>query len=234
MKEMTVGRRPEDYGYDRESWKRVQMKFYESELNDSEQRDLYLDRVDVHVETFWSGGHTEILGRNFFTRWTIETTFLCFVHLVDHFGKDRPVKSLWVPEIKEYVAERLEKGSAPSTVNREKGTLSKLFQVLVELRRIDANPVRLVKNLSQKSEEREVYLSYTDFTRMLEETSKWFRPIAQTAYYTGMRRREILSLTRSQVRLGERMRCSVPRTRKNDTGKGFRFIVDLCPFLKTS
>ena len=84
----------------------------------------------------------------------------CLVHLVDHFGKDRPVKSLWVPEIKEYIAERLKDGAAPSTVNREKGTLSKLFQVLVELRRLDANPVRLVKNLSQKSEEREVYLSF--------------------------------------------------------------------------
>jgi hypothetical protein len=45
----------------------------------------------------------------------------CLVHLVDHFGKDRPVKSLRVPEIKGYTAERLEDGTAPSTVNREKG-----------------------------------------------------------------------------------------------------------------
>ena len=156
----------------------------------------------------------------------------CLVHLVDHFGKDRPVKSLWVPEIKEYIAERLDDGAAPSTVNREKGTLSKLFQVLVELRRLDANPVRLVKNLSQKSEEREVYLSFADFTRMLEETSNWFRPIAQTAYYTGMRRGEILSLTRSQVRLGERMLLLGPEDTKEGHWKRVPIHRELVPILE--
>jgi integrase len=156
----------------------------------------------------------------------------CLVHLVDHFGKDRPVKSLWVPEIKEYIAERFEDGAAPSTVNREKGTLSKLFQVLVELRRVDANPVRLVKNLSQKSEEREVYLSLTDFTRMLGETSTWFRPIAHTAYYTGMRRGEILSLTRSQIRLGDRMLLLGPEDTKEGHWKRVPIHRELVPILE--
>jgi hypothetical protein len=81
MQKTTVERRPEDCGFDRESWKNTWMRYYEEELNDPEQRDLYLDRVEVHVETFWSGGHTEILGRNFFTRWTIETTFLQWLKL---------------------------------------------------------------------------------------------------------------------------------------------------------
>ena len=149
----------------------------------------------------------------------------CLVHLVDHFGKDHPVKSIWVPEIKEYIAERREAGAAPSTVNREKGTLSKLFQILVELRRVDANPVRLVKNLSQKSEEREVYLSFADFTRMLDQMSNWFRPIAQTAFYTGMRRGEILALPGAKCDSMNGCCCSAPRTRKRGTGKEFRFIV---------
>jgi integrase len=156
----------------------------------------------------------------------------CLVHLLDHFGRDRPVKSLWVPEIKDYIAERLDDGAAPSTVNREKGTLSKLFQVLVELRRLDANPVRLVKNLSQKSEEREVYLSFADFTRMLGETSNWFRPIAQTAYYTGMRRGEILGLARSQVRLGERMMLLGPEMTKEGHWKRVPIHRELVPILE--
>jgi hypothetical protein len=81
MKEMSVERRPEDYGFDRESWKNVWMKHYESELNDPELRDLYLDRIEVDVEQFWSGGHVEILGRDLFTWWSIETTFLQWLKL---------------------------------------------------------------------------------------------------------------------------------------------------------
>ncbi len=44
----------------------------------------------------------------------------CLVHLIEHFGKDCPVKSLWVPQIKLYIAERMNAGVSPSQVNREK------------------------------------------------------------------------------------------------------------------
>lgn len=81
MEKMTVERRPEDCGVDRESWKEVQMKFYESELNDPEQRNLYLDRVEVHVEQFCSAGRTEILGKNISTLWSIEATFVQWLKL---------------------------------------------------------------------------------------------------------------------------------------------------------
>ena len=43
------------------------------------------------------------------------------------------MKSIWIPQIKEYQIERLNEGAAPSTVNKEKATLSKMFQVLMEL-----------------------------------------------------------------------------------------------------
>jgi hypothetical protein len=81
MNEITVGRRPEDCGFDRESWKNTWMKHYETELNDPEQRDLYLDRVEVHVEQFWARGCTEILGERICTLWSIETTFLQWLKL---------------------------------------------------------------------------------------------------------------------------------------------------------
>ena len=69
----------------------------------------------------------------------------CLVHLLEHFGKDCPVKSLWVPQIKIYIAERMNAGVSPSQVNREKGTLSKMFQVLNELELVQENPCRLVQ-----------------------------------------------------------------------------------------
>jgi len=87
MQKTTVGRTPEDCGFDRESWKNVQMKSYESELNDPEKRDLYLDCVEVHVEKLWAVGNTEILGRKFHTWWSIEMTFLQWLKLYLNKGK---------------------------------------------------------------------------------------------------------------------------------------------------
>ncbi len=156
---------------------------------------------------------------------------LCLVHLVEHFGKDQAVKAIWAPEIKQYMIERLNSGVSPSTVNWEKATLSKMFQVLVELRQVDTNPVRLVKNLSQKSEERQAYVSLRDVTRIVERCPEWFRPFAWTAYYTGMRRGEILGLTRKQVDLSKRMLFLRPQDTKEGHWKRVPVHRELVPIL---
>jgi integrase len=128
-----------------------------------------------------------------------------FVHLVDHWGSERPVKSIWIPEIKEYQIERLSEGAAPSTINKEKSALSKMFQVLLELRQLEVNPARLVKNLSEKSGEREVYLSREHFEAMVTSMPEWLKPITLIGYYTGMRQGEILGLTRKHINLVRRI-----------------------------
>lgn len=129
----------------------------------------------------------------------------CFVHLVEHFGKNHPIKTIWVPQIKRYMAKRTAAGVSPSTVNREKGSLSKLFQVLVELQLVETNPCRLVSNLSQKPEQRRVYLSLGDVSRIAEHCPEWYQLMVWLAYYSGMRRGEILTLKRDQVSLTKRM-----------------------------
>jgi integrase len=127
------------------------------------------------------------------------------IHVVERWGKDRPVKSIWIPEIRQYQMDRLAEGAAPSTINKEKSALSRMFQVLLEARLIEENPARLVKNLPEKSGERDVYLGFQDFQAILDGLPDWVRPIAQTAYYSGMRRGEILALTRQNVDLSRRM-----------------------------
>lgn len=126
-------------------------------------------------------------------------------HAVEHWGKAFPVKSIWIPQIKEYQIMRLNDGAAPSTVNKEKSALSRMFQVLVEMKHLDVNPVRLVKNLSEKSGERQVYLSAADFQTLVSLLPSWLKPVAQTAYLTGMRQGEILCLTRGHLKMPRRM-----------------------------
>jgi integrase len=156
----------------------------------------------------------------------------CIVHLVEYFGKEKAVKSIWVPEIKTYIAERLVQGAAASTANREKGTLSKMFQVLVELRLIENNPCRLIKNMSQKAEERQVYLALSDFQKIADFAPAWLKPILWTAYYTGMRRGEILGLTRTQINLTRRMILLGPKDTKEGHWKRVPVHKELLPVLE--
>jgi len=156
-----------------------------------------------------------------------------FEHVVDHWGSERLVRSIWIPEIKGYQAERLSEGAAPSTINKEKSALSKMFQVLLELRHLDVNPARLVKNLSEKSGERQVYLSQAHFEAMLSRMPKWLRPIAILGYYTGMRQGEILGLTRKHVSLGRRMIVLGPEDVKESHWKRVPIHEALVPVLET-
>jgi integrase len=128
-----------------------------------------------------------------------------FGHVADHFGKDCRVKDIWIPHIKEYQIRRLAEGAAPSTISKEKSALSKMFEVLTELRHLEANPARMVKDLSQKESEREVYVSFEDVQKIVDQLPDWVRPIAQTAYFSGMRRGEIVGLTRQQINLESRI-----------------------------
>ena len=106
-----------------------------------------------------------------------------------------------------------------------------MFQVLMELRHVDVNPARLVKNLSEKSGERQVYISHEDFHKILEFLPSWFRPIAQTAYYTGMRQGEVVGLTRKRVNLKKRMIYLGPEDVKEGQWKRVPIHQDLVPIL---
>jgi integrase len=128
-----------------------------------------------------------------------------FAHIVEKWGRDFPVKTIWIPEVKQYQVERLNEGAAASTINKERAALSKMFQVLVELRHIDMNRVHLVKPLSEKSSKRQVYISFLDFQKISAHLPDWFRLIAHIAYFTGMRRGEILDLTWKRVDENARM-----------------------------
>lgn len=171
----------------------------------------------------------------------------CLSHVVGHFGKDFPVKEIWIPQIRQYQVDRMSgtgpqattgsKGkmvqkAAPATVNKEKGVLSKLFNVLVELKYIEANPARLVKNLSEKSGERQVYVSFQHFQEIVTRLPEWFRPVAQVAYYTGMRRGEIVSLTHRQVNLSRRLIYLGPDDVKEGDWKRVPIHRDLVPILE--
>ncbi len=155
-----------------------------------------------------------------------------FEHLLKHFGPKVRVKDIWIPHIKEYQVKRLEAGAAPSTINKEKAALSIMFRVLMELRHIEVNPARMVKYLSESSSRRQAYISYSDFQKILACLPEWFRPVALTAYYTGMRRGEILNMTRSGIKLSQRLILLGPEDTKERDWKRVPIHKDLLPVLE--
>lgn len=152
-------------------------------------------------------------------------------HVLEILGTERPVKSIKVRHVTEYQDSRLEAGASPSTVNWEKATLSKLFQVLVELEHVETNPVREVTNLSRKVEERQADISYEDVQRIAGKCPEWFQAIIWAAYYTGMRRSEILGLTRNRVSLHARMLYLGPQDTKEGYWKRVPIHRDLVPIM---
>ena len=155
-----------------------------------------------------------------------------FAHYLRKGGEDKLVKSIWVPDIRLYQTERLEEGATPSTINKKRGALSKLFGVLQNLQFVQTNPCRLVTAPSEKSGERQVYLSLEDFNRIVALVPASFCPVAQTAYYTGMRRGEIVGLTRKQVDLKNRLIYPGPQDTKEGHWKRVPIHKDLFPILE--
>ena len=153
-------------------------------------------------------------------------------HFVEKWGKDRPIKSVWIPDIRQYQMERMAEGAAPATVNKEKGVLSRLFQVLIELQQVELNPIRMVKRLSEKAGERQAYLSLADVSLVADKCPLWYRPLVWTADYTGMRRGEIVDLTRRQVNLSRRMIYLGPEATKERSWKRVPLHSHLAPILE--
>jgi integrase len=161
-----------------------------------------------------------------------ERHIAAFGNILDKFGKDYPVKQLWVPQIKGYQIKRLKEGAKASTINKEKAALSKMFKVLRELKYVDVNPAHMVPYLSENSDKRHVYISFKDFQIIASAMPEWFRPIVLTAYYTGMRRGEILSMTRRKVNLTKRVIYLAPHDVKEKDWKRVPIHQELVPILE--
>jgi integrase len=96
-------------------------------------------------------------------------------------------------------------GASGSTINKERGSLSKMFKVLIEAHLLDRNPVRDTAPASEKEGQRDVYISFQDFQRIVEYCPCWAQYVFWTLYMNGMRRGEALSLAWESVDLDSRI-----------------------------
>jgi integrase len=130
-------------------------------------------------------------------------------NLLPFFG-DRLLKDITPGLVEAYRRKRLTEYSGrtpeyltkPATINRELACFKTIFNKALREGRAGRNPVQGVKQLKENNE-RDRLLSPEEFTRLLAACPEYLRPILKLAYYTGMRKSEILNLTWGKVDLKE-------------------------------
>ncbi|MFC2170245.1 tyrosine-type recombinase/integrase [Acidobacteriota bacterium] len=102
--------------------------------------------------------------------------------------------------IEKYKSKRLKEGKKPATVNRELSVLKRAFNLAIDWKMNEENPVQKVKYLRQP-EPRERILNEEEEEKLFKASSEHLKPIILIALHTGMRKTEISSLKWDQVNL---------------------------------
>ena len=90
----------------------------------------------------------------------------------------------------------------PATVNREFALMSRMFNLAKRDGLVEKNPCDYVTALPERNK-RDRILTRDEYKKLLEELREPVKSIVTFAYYTGMRKSEILDLTWDRVNLVE-------------------------------
>jgi len=143
--------------------------------------------------------------------------------LAKYFG-DKLLVKITAGMVENYRQKRLAEPSGrtpktlvqPSSVNREVSCLRSVFSRAIRHGKAEKNPVTGLKILKENNA-RDRILSEEEFVRLLAHSPDHLEPLLKTAYYTGMRRGELLSLTWAAVDLREGfIHLDAKNTKTND------------------
>jgi integrase len=155
-----------------------------------------------------------------------------------HFG-DTPIKSIAPSVINEYISKRLNTESyrggniRPATVNREMILLKTIFNKAIRDGKLEKNPAKGIKHLKENNE-RDRVLTPEEWDRYKALCPSWYLPIATMAYFTGMRKGEIINLAPSRVDLKNCFIRLRPEETKTGHGRSIPIHPELMEILKSA
>ena len=143
--------------------------------------------------------------------------------LNEHFGSQY-LSDINPAMIESYFAKRrkdparAEKPLSPASINRELAQLKNLFTEAQRNGFMDKNPAQFVRFLKENNERKRV-LAPEELERLLCNSPQYLREIILFAYYTGMRKGEILNLTWDRVNFKEKIIQLKPEDTKTSEGR---------------
>jgi integrase len=160
-------------------------------------------------------------------------------HLDKFFGYEKAgdegmkVSNITGTMITKFKNERKDSGAANATVNRALAALRRMFALATD----DSHGPAMLQHgpaikMLPEGEARQGFLNVADYDKLYNALPAYVQPIFQTAFYTGMRKGELLNLTWDRVDLAEKMIRLEDSDVKNQTGREIPLIDGLPELLE--